>query len=441
MSNIKPVVAIIGRPNVGKSTLFNAIARRNIAIIDDLPGVTRDRNYIDVAWHESSFMLVDTGGFDPESKDDISNLVKEHARMAVDEADVIIMLMDGKDGLLYGDLEIAQILQKTRKPVLYAVNKVESNKTKADTPDFYRLGVETILNISARERIGVSELLEEVCRNIPKYQEKKLSDDETVVAIIGRPNVGKSSLVNRLLGYERALVSKKAGTTRDPVDSFMRYNKKTIRFIDTAGIRRKSRINYSLERYSVFQALRSISRSSLSIFIIDASQGISSQDEKLAAQIYDRQRACILVVNKWDLIEKDTKTHEKFIEQIRSKLAFMDFAPIVTVSALTGFRVRKILDSIGEIESTYLKRVQTSRLNSEIQDICRRKTPPRGPNGRTKIYYATQVAKGPPTFKLFTNNPGAFPLHYRKYLERSIRERFSLDGSPICLQFSGRHNT
>jgi GTP-binding protein len=435
---MKPVVAIIGRPNVGKSTLFNAMARKNIAIVHDLPGVTRDRNYADVKWDESTFTLVDTGGFGLDTKDDLSDLVQVHAQIAVEEADLIIFLMDGREGLLNGDLEIAQILRKAMKPVLYAVNKVENRKIEENITDFYRLGADTIIPVSAKNKLRISDLLDEVCKLIPRYQGKEFSKDETVVSIIGRPNVGKSSLINKILGYERLMVCHEAGTTRDPVDSLIQYNKKIIRFIDTAGIRRKSRIGYNLEKYCVFRAMKSINRSSVCILMVDASEGVASQDAKLAAQINDRNRVCILVINKWDLIEKDGKKHDEFIKQVRSDLAFIDFAPIVAVSALTGQRVRKILDIIDEIGSIYEKRVPTSEFNRELKAIYDRKPPPRGRRGMTKIYYAAQVGAGPPTFKLFTNNPEAFRPNYIRYLERAIRERFGFDGCPICLQIAER---
>ncbi|MEI6127933.1 MAG: ribosome biogenesis GTPase Der [Pseudomonadota bacterium] len=434
----KPIVAIIGRPNVGKSTLFNALAKKNIAIVHDLPGVTRDRNYIDVTLDAVSFTLVDTGGFDPGVEDAMGRLVQEHARVAVEEADLIIFLMDGKDGLMYGDEEIARILQRSQKPVLYTINKVESRVDEINIADFYKLGIEPLFSISAKNRLGISDLMDAVCKSIPESQEDTSSQDETVVSIIGRPNVGKSSFINKLLGYERLMVSSMAGTTRDPVDSLFRFNNKTIRFIDTAGIRKKSTISYSLEKYCVFQALKSINRSSICMLMLDASQGVTTQDAKLAAQIYDRNRACILVINKWDLIEKDNKTHDAFTKQVQSELAFIDFAPVVTVSALTGLRVRKILEIIIEIARVYEKRVSTPELNRGLKEIYDTNPPPRGKSSKTNIYYAAQVDTGPPMFKLFTNNIDAFPDNYRRYLERSIREKFALQGVPICLHIRQR---
>ncbi len=280
-----------------------------------------------------------------------------------------------------------------------------------------------------------------MCRLLPSAEEGKKSDEEVVVSIIGRPNVGKSSIINRLLGYERLIVSKTAGTTRDSVDTVIRYKNKSIRFIDTAGIRRKSRINIDVEKFSVIHAMKSISRSSISLFIVDAVQGVSSQDARLAAQIYDRNKACILVINKWDLVEKDPKTHEKFVTMLRTELAFLDFAPVITVSALTGFRVRKILDIIDEISNTYNKKIPTPQLNREIRRICEVRTPPKGLGGRTKIFYAAQIDTVPPTLKIFTNHPKSFPRHYRKYMERAIREKFELDGLPVYLKIIGKNES
>ena len=437
-TDMRPVVAVVGRPNVGKSTLFNAIVKKNIAIVHDIPGVTRDRNYTDVMYDGGVFTLIDTGGFDPGTGDDLGRLVQENAHIAVEEADLIIFLMDGREGLLYGDMEIARILQRTRKPVLYVVNKVEGRKAEDNIADFYRLGIDELLTVSAKHRTGIAELIDTIYSKIPRYQEDEKLQDEIVVSIIGRPNVGKSSLINKIVGQERLLVSDRAGTTRDPVDSIIRYHKQSIRFIDTAGIRRKNSRGYALEKYCTLLALRSISRSMVCVLVIDASQGVTAQDAKLAAQIYDRYRACIVVLNKWDLLEKNTKTHDEYIAKVRSELAFIDFAPIVVVSALTGFRARKILDVIVDVWEPYMRRVATGEVNRELQAICSRNPPPGGASQPAKILYATQVAAGPPTFKLFTNNTRGFPKHYQRFLERRIRERFGFENAPICLQFTGR---
>jgi len=383
--------------------------------------------------------LVDTGGFDPGIEDEFGVLAREHARVAADEADLVIFLMDGKEGLLYGDMEIARFLQKSsQKPVIYAVNKIESSRDADSLADFYRLGVDNILSLSAKNRIGISDLIEALFSHIPVRKFKPCSNDETVVALIGRPNVGKSSFINKLTGSERHMVSSTAGTTRDPVDSLLRHKNRTIRFIDTAGIRKKSSISYSLEKYCVLQSLKSMNRAPICILMIDAEQGVSTQDAKLAAQIYDRKRACIIAVNKWDLIEKDSKTHDSFIKTVRRELAFIDFAPIITVSALTGLRVRNVFDVIFSVKGMYESRIPTPALNKGIQEICAAKAPPRSARSKTNIYYAVQVDIEPPTFKLFTNSPSSIPEHYRRYLERSIRGRFGITNVPVSLQLVKR---
>jgi len=433
-----PVVAIIGRPNVGKSTLFNAIARRNIAIVHDLAGVTRDRNYADVTFDSHSFTLIDTGGFDPAGEDNFTRLVREQATFAIDEADLIIFLMDGTEGLLHSDQDIARQLLKSGKPVLYVANKVEGRIIEDGLVDFYRIGAEKIHAISAIHRSGIQELIDTICSNIPAAQPLNADEDEIVCSIIGRPNVGKSSLINRLIGEERFMVSEQAGTTRDPVDTLMRYHGQTIRFIDTAGIRRKSTMGYKLERFCDLMALKSINRSAVCILMIDATQGVTTHDARLAAQIYDRSRACIVAVNKWDLLEKQDKSYEHFIKEVRAKLAFIDFAPVIALSALTGQRVRKILDMIVDIGQRYQVRISTPEVNRAIEEICGQHQPPGSGNRRTKIYYATQFANAPPVFKIFTNNPKAFTKPYLKYLERTLRERFRMDCIPLCLQVCAR---
>jgi GTP-binding protein len=438
VTEMKPVVAIIGRPNVGKSTLFNALARRNLAIVDNAPGVTRDRNYADVAWKDGACTLVDTGGFDPVAEDDLACLVREQASIAVEEADLIVFLMDGRDGLTSGDLDIAAILQKSAKPVLYAVNKVESSAVEDSIVEFYRLGAEKIIAVSGKTRQGLAELADEICSRIPAITPAPFDSNEIVVSILGRPNVGKSSLINRILGLNRLMVSPQPGTTRDPVDSVIRYKHATIRFIDTAGIRRKSRIGYTIERYCVFKALKCIDRSMICVLVLDATTGVQAQDASLAAEIFERHRASIIVVNKWDLVEKDTRTHDRFAGEVRAGLSFIDFAPLLVVSALTGQRVRHILDSIIDLAAASTTRIPTPAFNRELREISASHPPPRGRGRPPKVYYGTQVEVGPPTFRIFTNRPEAFPIPYRRFLERSIRERFGMGSVPIYLQFAKR---
>ena len=433
-----PVVAIIGRPNVGKSTLFNRLAKKNIAIIDDLPDVTRDRNYLDTSYNKKCFTLIDTGGFDPFNEDELSASVKEHARIAAEEADIIIFLLDGLAGLHHSDREINRIIQKSGHKIFYAVNKLEREKQRDNIYDFYELGADRLFAISAKNNIGISELFDEITLDFPAEHIQGKSADETVVAIVGRPNVGKSSIINKIIGKERLIVSNQAGTTRDAVDTLLKYNNKTIRFIDTAGIRKKSRISYKYEKYSVITALRSINASELTILLLNAKDGVTAQDMKLASQIYDRKKACIIAVNKWDLMEKDNKFYEKYVNKIKEDLAFMDFAPVLPVSALTGQRVRKILDLIHKIGDTFKKRVPTAEFNKTLLEIYQRNPSPQHRRNKTRLYYGTQVKSCPPVFKIFTNNPGSFPGHYRRYLERSIREEFNMQGVPVYLQISGR---
>jgi len=433
--NRKPIVAILGRPNVGKSSLLNALAKKNIAIIHDMPGVTRDRNYVDISINSHEITLVDTGGFDTGTCDDVAMLVREHARMAVDEADIIVFLMDAKQGLQVSDREIADILRRSQKPIIYAVNKVDGPRDHDALPDFYSLGIENLVPIAARHRIGIADLVEQILKYIPQtHPEAQKPDREIVVALVGKPNVGKSSIINKILGYERLLVSDRAGTTRDPVDSLLRYHGVLIRFIDTAGIRKKSAISYQLEKYCVFRAFTSIEQSSVCVLVLDATQGISTQDAKIASLIYEKKRACVLVINKWDQIEKDEKSHTLFLKNVAAELPFLDYAPVLTISALTGLRVRKILDNILKLDEVFNKRITTAVLNKGIREIIERHSPPRGARTGTKVYFATQVSTAPPAFTLFTNNPSAFSATYLRHLERELRNRFDFHGVPLSIQ-------
>ena len=438
MSADKPIVAIVGRPNVGKSTLFNAIARRRKAVVDDMPGVTRDRNYADVDRDGKAFILVDTGGFDVGSDTAMAKLIREQAQLAIEEADAIIFLMDGREGLQPTDVEITRILQKTRKPVFHTINKVESEELERNAAEFYQLGVEPLHTISAKNRSGISDLIEEVVSCLAPVTIAEDHEQETVVAVIGRPNVGKSSFVNRILGYERLLVSDQAGTTRDSIDTVFRYKNKPVRIIDTAGIRRKSRISLRVEKYCIMEALRTIRRSSICLFLIDAVQGITDQDQKLASEIYAMHRACIIVVNKWDLVEKNDRSYDTYLESVYSRLPFLDFAPALCVSALTGLRVRKVLDAITDVERVYEQEVSTGEFNRFLQAAAARNPLPRKGGRSIKMFYGTQAGVKPPTFVLFTNAAKEIPAHYTRYLERAIREKFDFSGSPIRLNFKER---
>jgi GTP-binding protein len=438
VNTIKPIIAIVGRPNVGKSTLFNVIARRRKAIIDDMPGVTRDRNYMDVERDGRAFILIDTGGFEVDSKSDMARLIREQAQLAIEEADAIIFLMDGREGLQPTDIEITRMLQRAEKPVFYSINKVESAALERETAEFYQLGVEPLHTISAKNRTGISDLIDEVIASIPEVMVKEAADKETVISVIGRPNVGKSSFVNRILGYERQLVSDQPGTTRDAIDTVFRYKNKTIRIIDTAGIRRKSRVSLRVEQYCIMEALRSIRRSSICLLLIDAAQGVTDQDQKLAAEIYEMKRACILVINKWDLIAKDNKTYDNYLRTVYEQLPFLDFAPALCVSALTGLRVRNALDMLEAVEKTYEQNVSTGEFNRVLKSVIERNPMPRYRGKNIKIYYGTQVGTAPPSFVLFTNAPKEIPEHYQRYLEREIRAQFDFAGTPIRLLFKER---
>ena len=345
---MKPIVAIIGRPNVGKSTLFNRIAERKKAIVIDEPGATRDRNYAEASWNGRSFIVVDTGGFEPVSTDRMLVQMREQTNLAIEEADIILFLMDGREGLVPSDQEIAGILRRTGKRVYYVVNKIDGPRHEALTGEFYRLGVDRIFSISAEHGLGIGELMSEAAESIAAVEEKgEEGEEERIrIAVIGRPNTGKSSLVNRILGIERAIVNPAPGTTRDPVDTPFEFNGKPYLLIDTAGIRRKSRISLKLEKYSIMEALRILSRSDVALILIDAEEGITEQDTKIAGLAFERGKACIIVVNKWDKIEKDNSTTGKFVEDIKDKLKFMDFSPIIFISAVTGQRAPKIFDLI-----------------------------------------------------------------------------------------------
>jgi GTP-binding protein len=358
--------------------------------------------------------------------------------MAIEEADAIIFLMDGREGLQPTDIEITRMLQQTSKPVFYTINKVESAALEQDAAEFYQLGVEPLYTISAKNRTGIGDLIDEVIASIPEVMVKEAADAETVISVIGRPNVGKSSFVNKILGYERLLVSDQPGTTRDAIDTVFRYKNKSIRIIDTAGIRRKSRVSLRVEQYCIMKALNSIRRSSICLMLIDAAQGVTDQDQNLAAQIYEMKRACIVVINKWDLIAKDNKTHDSYIRTVYEQIPFLDFAPALCVSALTGLRVRKVLDLLEAVEKTYEQNVSTGEFNRVLKWIVEHNPMPRYRGRNIKIYYGTQVGTAPPSFALFTNAPREIPGHYQRYLEREIRGKFDFAGTPIQLLFKER---
>ncbi|HQL00254.1 MAG TPA: ribosome biogenesis GTPase Der [Smithellaceae bacterium] len=432
----KPVIAIVGRPNVGKSTLFNRIAGRQKAIVIDEPGATRDRNYMDCAWHEKAFTLIDTGGFEPTTEERILVQMREQTNLAIEEADAVIFLMDGRDGLTPSDMEIARQLRGHGKPVFFAANKVDGARHEDLLPEFYRLGVDQIYSISAQHGPGVDELLADLTKNFPDARKVEEAGEKPIaVAIVGKPNVGKSSLVNLICGRERSIANPTPGTTRDPVDTLIKVHKRPYLLIDTAGIRRKNKISQTLEKYSVVAALKSINRCDIALLLIDAEEGMTEQDAKIAGLAYERGKACIVVVNKWDKIEKDNATIGKYVEDIKDKIKFMDFAPILFISALTGRRAPKIFDLIHEVYEQYTSRVGTSPLNDLLEHAVRKNPMPRYQNRTMSIAYATQTGIKPPTFVFFVSHPKGVHFSYERYLTNTIREAFHFDKVPIRLIF------
>ena len=432
---MKLVIAIVGRPNVGKSTLFNRIARGKKAIVWNEPGVTRDRNYADVEWDESTFTLIDTGGFEPVSKDRIFIQMREQCELAIEEANAILFVMDGKEGLIPSDKEIADILRRQKKPVFYIVNKIDGSKDEEKVFEFYGLGVEPIHSISAEHRYGVDGLMDEVIKVLPGSTEEKWDRDAAKVAVVGRPNVGKSSLINRLLGYKRVIVDEAPGTTRDAIDTLFERDGKRYVLIDTAGIRRKSRISLRLEKYSIVEALRTIDRSDVALLLLDSREGVTDQDARIGGFIHEKGKGCILVVNKWDLVEKDSQTMGQYEREVREDLKYLTYAPILFISALTGQRIKKVLDVIDHVAEQTKKRIPTSPLNKYFGDWIEKLPPGLYKNRRVKLNFITQVSTAPPTFVIYTNFPGGIHFSYERYLLNQMRETFGFEGVPIRLYF------
>lgn len=431
---VNPIIAIVGRPNVGKSTLFNQIAGRK-AIVWDEPGVTRDRNYADVDWEGKTFTLIDTGGFEPVSRDRIFIQMREQCELAMGEADVILFMMDGKEGLTPSDREISDILRRQNKPVFYIVNKIDGPGHEERAFEFYGLGVEPIYSISAGHRYGLAGLMDEVMEALPGLSEEQWDRNAVKVAVVGRPNVGKSSLINRLLGYKRVIVDEAPGTTRDSIDTFFERDEKKYALIDTAGIRRKSRISLRLEKYSIVEALRTIDRSDVVLLILDSKEGVTDQDARIGGFIHEKGRGCILVVNKWDLIEKDSKTMDRYQKRVQEDLKYLSYAPILFISALTGQRVPGILDRVDQVAEQAKKRISTSPLNKYFGQWVENIHPPLYKNRRVKLNYITQVTTSPPTFVIYTNIPEGIHFSYERYLVNQLRGAFGFEGVPIRLQF------
>lgn len=429
----KPLVAVVGRPNVGKSTFFNRIVGKRIAIVEDTPGVTRDRIYGDAAWLEWNFTLIDTGGIEPAKEDEISQQMRRQAQLAIETADVIIFLCDGREGLTAADEEVADMLRRTKKPVVLAVNKVDHPKFEEAVYDFYALGIGTPYTISAEQGLGLGDLLDAVVSHFPK--EPMEEERETpAIAVVGKPNVGKSSLVNALLGYERSIVSDISGTTRDAVDTPFTYDGQPYLLVDTAGIRRKRAIeDASIERYSVIRSLGAIRRADIVFIMVDAEAGLSEQDVRIAGYVHEEGKASVLVVNKWDLIEKDSYTMNAFKKKLTIDLAYMDYVPMLFISAKTGQRVNKLMETGLMAYSQNCRRISTGTLNDVVSEAVLMTEPPSDKGRRLKIYYATQVCVKPPTFVLFVNDPELMHFSYKRYMENYLRKSFRLDATPLRL--------
>jgi len=434
----KPIVAIVGRPNVGKSTLFNQIGKKRVSIVEDFPGVTRDRIYMDAEWLNHQFTMIDTGGIEIETTDDMLTSMRYQAKIAIEEADVIVFVLDGRSGITNADEAVAHILRTTRKPIILAVNKVDSPNREMDVYEFYKLGLGEPVPISASNSLNLGDLLDGIVAAFPDHAEEARETDEISIAVIGRPNVGKSSLVNLIIGQQRSIVSDIAGTTRDAIDThFVRDDTKFI-LIDTAGMRRKSKIDLPVERYSVMRALRAVDRSDVVLMVIDAVDGVTEQDKKIAGYAHEAGKGVVLVVNKWDLIEKDDKTSLRFTETVRDELGFLQYAPVLYTSALTKQRVHRITELVKYVAEQQAMRIQTSVLNTLLMDAISINPPPAHKGKRLKILFMTQVDIKPPTFIVFVNDPELMHFSYVRFLENKLRDSFGFEGTPLKLVVRGR---
>ncbi len=428
----KPVVAIVGRPNVGKSTLFNALAGGKISIVEDTPGVTRDRIYADVNWLDKDFTLIDTGGIEPESKDIILSQMREQAQIAIDTADVIIFITDVRQGLVDADSKVADMLRRSGKPVVLVVNKVDSfDKFMADVYEFYNLGIGDPVPVSAASRLGIGDMLDKVAEHFPEGTGEAEEDERPRIAIVGKPNVGKSSIINQLIGEQRVIVSDIAGTTRDAIDTDVMHDGKEYVFIDTAGLRRKNKIKEELERYSIIRTVTAVERADVVLVVIDAVEGITEQDAKIAGIAHERGKGIIVVVNKWDAIEKNDKTMREYESEVRRVLSFIPYAEIMYVSAVTGQRLPKLYDMIDMVIENQTLRVATGVLNEILMEAVAMQQPPSDKGKRLKIYYMTQVSVKPPTFVVFVNDRELMHFSYQRYLENKIREAFGFRGTSL----------
>jgi GTP-binding protein len=438
---MKPIVAIVGRPNVGKSTFFNRVTRSRDALVDDFPGVTRDRHYRDASWNDIEFTLVDTGGF--TEGDQFSDGIRYQVQQAIEDADVIILLLDGKEGISPFDRDIVELLRVADKPVFYAVNKIDGAEQEAHVSDFFSLGIEPLFPTSAEHRYGISDFLDAVVTGISAIDKetiKKSADGTVGLAVVGRPNVGKSSLINRILGEERHLVSDQPGTTRDAIDSIFQVDGKSYRLIDTAGIRRKAKVTHKIEKFSIIKALKSLDRCDVALIVMDMEEGITEQDINIAGYAFERGCGCIFLLNKWDLLEKDTHTVKKYLDELRMRAKFLAFAPAMTISALTGLRVAKIFKLVDDVYHQYAQRIVTGQLNRILETATAKNPPPLHRGNPIKFYYITQVSTRPPTFVCFVNYPQAVHFSYKRFLMNQIREQAGLDKTPIRILIRQREN-
>lgn len=430
--NSKPIVAVVGRPNVGKSTLFNVLAGSRISIVKDTPGITRDRIYADVTWLNYNFTLIDTGGIEPDSSDIILSQMREQAQIAVDTADVILFMVDVRQGLVDADAKVADMLRRSRKPVVLVVNKVDSyEKMMLDVYEFYNLGIGEPMAISAANQQGIGDMLDKVVEYFPEGSAAEEEDERPRIAIVGKPNVGKSSIINKLIGEDRLIVSDIAGTTRDAVDAAVRYNGREYIFIDTAGLRRKNKIKEELEQYMIVRTVSAVERADIVILVIDALEGVTEQDAKIAGIAHDRGKGIIIAVNKWDALEKDDKTMNRFTQKVRQILSFMPYAEITYISAQTGQRLRKLYDLIDMVEQNQSMRVATGVLNEIMTEAVALQQPPTDKGKRLRLYYITQVSVKPPTFVIFVNDKQLMHFSYQRYIENKIRDTFGFIGTPL----------